>query len=291
MTRVIEYVSLTAQTRYYCKHATKKRHTHNSITYKRQRKDDFTEILEDIIINHYFNDYIENTGQITKLLTEPIVKILIQKFDYCYNNCIKDKKNIKNHIILLNLFLIFFRNIGMKLLFNDSGKKICLKIFEKLTKELEDKNIHKKTENNIILNDYALFYNAIHIIEYFSLYKQILLINVISFNNVEKNNIYNYESTYININFLLIISKNKLSDFGELPDQFIPESEYFFILIIFYKILLNESTYVARNAISLLSTLLEKVRNEKQREIKEVLLKKTMIPRRVVKLLQNHQKN
>ena len=34
-----------------------------------QRKDDFTEILEDIIINHYFNDYIENTGQITKLLT------------------------------------------------------------------------------------------------------------------------------------------------------------------------------------------------------------------------------
>ena len=242
-----------------------------------QRKDDFTEILEDIIINHYFNDYIENTGQITKLLTEPIVKILIQKFDYCYNNCIKDKKNIKNHIILLNLFLIFFRNIGMKLLFNDSGKKICLKIFEKLTKELEDKNIHKKTENNIILNDYALFYNAIHIIEYFSLYKQILLINVISFNNVEKNNMYNYESTYININFLLIISKNKLSDFGELPDQFIPESEYFFILIIFYKILLNESTYVARNAISLLSTLLEKVRNEKQREIKEVLLKKTMI--------------
>ena len=85
-----------------------------------QRKDDFMEILEDIIINHYFNDYVDNSGQITKLLTEPIVKILIQKFDYCYNNCINDKKNIKNHIILLNLFLIFFRNIGMKLLFNDN---------------------------------------------------------------------------------------------------------------------------------------------------------------------------
>jgi len=240
-----------------------------------QRKDDFMEILEDIIINHYFNDYVDNSGQITKLLTEPIVKILIQKFDYCYNNCINDKKNIKNHIILLNLFLIFFRNIGMKLLFNDSAKKICLKIFEKLTIELEDKNIHKKTQNNIILNDYALFYNAIHIIEYFSLYKQILLINVISFNNAEKNNIYNYESMHIN--FLLIMFKNKLSDFGEFPDQFIPESEYFFILLIFYKILLNEPIYVARNAISLLSTLLEKVRSEKQREIKEVLLKKTMI--------------
>ena len=154
------------------------------------------DIIEDIVVNRFFVE-----GNSSKLLlTDKISKILIQKFDYYYEKCINEKKDIKNNIILLNLLLILFKNLGMSLILNEFGKKICENIFIKLTKELEDRNFNNKRENNIILNDYALFYNAIHVIEYFSLYKQIMLLKVISFNNYENKeiNIFNYNSMYLN---------------------------------------------------------------------------------------------
>ena len=236
-------------------------------------KEDFKEIISEIIINFYF---LYGSKKIEALLIEPITKILIQQFDSCYNKCINcDKKDIKDNIILLNLFLIFFKNLGLGLVMNDKGKKICEKIFQKLTQELEDKNINKKYENLIILNDYALFYNAIHIIESFSLYKQIMLLKVMSFNKKENMLISENDSFYIN--FLLILFETKLTEMKQLPDNYIPESSYYFFLLTIFKILFYEPPNISRNAISLLSTILEKVNEKQQREIKEILLKKSMI--------------
>ena len=237
-----------------------------------EKDDDFTEIIEDIIVNRFFEG---NSSEL--LLTDEISKILMKKFDYYYDKCINDKKDIKNSIIMLNLLLILFKNLGMKILIDDIGKKIGEKIFEKLNKELTDRNFNNQRDNNIILNDYALFYNAIHIIEHFSLYKQIMLLKVISYNNYEKNdvNIINYSPMYLN--FLIIFFEQNLSKFEEVPDMLLPQNEYFYILLTFYKILINEPLFVARNAVLLLSTLIEKIIQKNQREFKEILLKKTMI--------------
>ena len=233
---------------------------------------DFTEIIEDIVVNRFFEG---NSSEL--LLRDEISKILMNKFNYYYDKCINDKKDIKNNIIMLNLLLILFKNFGMKILIDDIGKKIGEKIFEKLNKELTDRNFNNKQENNIILNDYALFYNAIHIIEHFSLYKQIMLLKVISYNNNEKKdvNIINYSPMYLN--FLIILFEQNLANFEEVPDMLLLQSEYFYILLTFYKILIYEPLYVARNAVLFLSTLIEKIITKNQREFKEVLLKKTMI--------------
>ena len=236
-------------------------------------KEDFKEILEEIVFNCYFVFGISK--QVHMLLIEPITKILIQKFDDCYNKCINDnEKDNKENIIFLNLFLIFFKNLGTNLVLNDNGKKIFDKIFEKLKKELEYKNKNINKEKIIILNDYALFYNTIHVMEYFSLFNKIMLLKVISFNN-ENAQEFNYNSMYLN--FLLIIFQNKLLEMRELIDAFIPESNYFFFLLTFYKIFVYEPINVSRNAILFFSTILEKVSDKKQREIKDILLKKTLI--------------
>ena len=251
-----------------------------------EKDEDFTDIIEDIIVNRFFKG---NSSEL--LLTDKISKILMQKFDYYYNKCINDKKDIKNNIILLNLLLILFKNFGMKLLLDEIGKKICENIFEKLTKEFEDRNFNNKRENNIILNDYGLFYNAIHIIEHFSLYKQFMLFKVISFSNYEKNeiNIIDYSSMYLN--FLIILLEHKLVEFKEIPDVFLPQNEYFYILLTFYKIFIYEPLFVVRNAVLLLSTLIEKLIMKNQREFKEILLKKTMIFYALIRiyLLNNNQ--
>ena len=237
-----------------------------------EKDEDFTDIIEDIIVNRFFKG---NSSEL--LLTDKISKILMQKFDYYYAKCINDKKDIKNNIILLNLLLILFKNLGMKLLLDEIGKKICENIFDKLTKEFEDRNFNNKRENNIILNDYGLFYNAIHIIEHFSLYKQFMLFKIVSFHNYEKKeiNIIDYSSMYLN--FLIILLEHKLVEFKEIPDVFLPQNEYFYILLTFYKIFIYEPIFVVRNAVLLLSTLIEKLIMKNQREFKEILLKKTMI--------------
>ena len=152
-----------------------------------EKDDDFTEIIEDIVVNRFFEG---NSSEL--LLTSEITNILMKKFDYYYDKCINDKKDIKNSIIMLNLLLILFKNLGMKILIDEIGKKIEEKIFEKLNKELIDRNFNNKRENNIILNDYALFFNAILIVEHFSLYKQIMLLKVISYNNNEKKDVNQY---------------------------------------------------------------------------------------------------
>ena len=173
-------------------------------------KEDIRAILEDIIINGYFME--GNSHQIPMLLTDNIVKILISKFDKCYNGFLNmtNKNDIKNNKILLNLFLVFFKNLGMNLLKNANGKKTLDNLFKKLTKELENKIINKSTENNIILNDYALFYNAIHIIEYFSITKQIMFLKLISLFNINKkenNYSLNFNSMYINMLLIIFIRK------------------------------------------------------------------------------------
>ena len=240
------------------------------ITYERE---DLKEILEDIVFNCYFVSGISK--KIPMLLTDRITKILIQKFDDCYNKCINEnKKDIKENIIFLNLFLIFFKNLKTNLVLNDNGKKIFDKIFEKLKKELEYKNANINNEKIIILNDYALFYNTIHVMEFFSLFNKIMLLKVISFNN-EKAQDFNLNSMYLN--FLLIIFQNKLLEMREMIDAFIPETNYYFLLLTFYKIFLYEPINVSRNAILFFSTILEKVSEKKQREIKDILLKKTLI--------------
>ena len=237
-------------------------------------KEDFKEIISEIVFNFYF--LYGKSKKVETLLNEPITKILIQQFDSCYNKCINcDKKDIKANIILLNLILILFKNFGLGLVMNDKGKKICEKIFQKLTQELEDKNINKKYENLIILNDYALFYNAIHIIVSFSLYKQIMLLKIMSFNKKENILVSDYDSMYIN--FLLILFETKLTDMKQMPDNYVPESSYYLLLLTIFKILFYEPPNISRNAISLLSTIIEKVNEKKQRDIKEILLKKTMI--------------
>ena len=240
------------------------------ITYERE---DLKEILEDIVFNCYFVSGISK--KIPMLLTDRITKILIQKFDDCYNKCINEnKKDNKENIIFLNLFLIFFKNLKTNLVLNDNGKKIFDKIFEKLKKELEYKNANINNEKIIILNDYALFYNTIHVMEFFSLFNKIMLLKVISFNN-EKAQDFNLNSMYLN--FLLIIFQNKLLEMREMIDAFIPETNYYFLLLTFYKIFVYEPINVSRNAILFFSTILEKVSEKKQREIKDILLKKTLI--------------
>ena len=79
------------------------------------------------------------------------------------------------------------------------------------------------------------------------------------------------------LNFLIIFFEHKLVEFKEIPDMFLPQSEYFYILLTFYKILIYEPFFAVRNAILLLSTLIEKIIPKNQREFKEILLKKTMI--------------
>ena len=101
-----------------------------------------------------------------------------------------------------------------------------------------------------------------------------MLLKVISYNN-ENAQDFNYNSMYLN--FLLIIFQNKLLEMRELIDAFIPESNYFFLLLTFYKIFVYEPINVSRNAILFFSTILEKVSDKKQREIKDILLKKTLI--------------
>ena len=236
-------------------------------------RNDFLPVMKDIVINYYFADGFSK--QIQLLLTEPIISILLKKFDECYNKCINcDKKDIKKNVVLLNLFLTLFKNLGMKLLLNNNGKKICEKIFEKLIKELEEKNINKKTENLVILNDYALFYNAIHIFEHFQLYKKIMLLKILSFNKNEILQSIDFNSMYIN--FLIILFENKLTEIT-ISDDYLSESSCFFLLVTLYQILLYEPMYVLRNAISFLSNIILKKKKKKQREIKDILLKKTLI--------------
>jgi hypothetical protein len=79
---------------------------------------DFTEIIEDIVVNRFFEG---NSSEL--LLRDEISKILMNKFNYYYDKCINDKKDIKNNIIMLNLLLILFKNFGMKILIDDIGKK------------------------------------------------------------------------------------------------------------------------------------------------------------------------
>ena len=67
----------------------------------------------------------------------------------------------------------------MHLIFNSNGKKICDKIFELLSNELINRYNKNEKTYPIILNDYSLFYNAINIIEFFPLYKQMMLLSII----------------------------------------------------------------------------------------------------------------
>ena len=240
-------------------------------------KEDIRVILEDIVINGYFME--ENSKQINILLTDNIVNILISKFDKCYNDNLNmtDINDNKNAKILLNLFLVFFKNLGINLLLNENGKKILDNLFQKLIKELENKIINKNTKDNIILNDFALFYNAIHIIEYFSITKQIMFLKLmfISNNKQEKKYSLDYNSMYINM--LLLKLENKISKMREIPDEFLAKNMHFYILLLFYKLLINEPITISRNVISLLSIILERATERKQREIKDEILKKTLI--------------
>ena len=259
------------------------------------KKDNIKFILEEIILNFFFRE-----GESRKiedlLLNDSITESLIKEVDYYYNNIIniindktKDdhskEKDIKNSVIILNLLFTFFKNFGMHLLINQNGKKICDKIFDILSKEL--KNRYKNKENiPIILNDYALFYNSFYIFEYFSLNKQMMLLKIFSFN--KENRVINLENEIdfdsIFINTLLIIFENKILEVKEIPNIYIPETSYFFFLFILYKIYLNESSCTIRNGISFLSSILERVVEKKQREIKDVLLKKTLIIFIIIKL-------
>ena len=247
-------------------------------------KEDFLEILEDIVFNYYFAEEISDQNNIDSLLKEPITKKLIQNFDDCYNKCINgDKKDIKKNVILLNLYLIFFKNLGTYLITNDNGKKICESVFEKMTKELIEKNsTNKKNEKIIILNDYALFFNAIHIFEHLQLYKQIILLRIMSFNIDAKLNEFDYESMHINL--LLVLFENKLKNSIEIPDDMLPESICYYFLSTIYKILLYGPLNILKKAISFLSTFMEKTTKEKQREIKDILLKKTLIFYAVIRI-------
>ena len=259
------------------------------------QKDNIKFILEEIILNFFFRE--GESRKIEDLLLDySITESLIEKVDSHYNNIIniindktKDdhnkEKDIKNSVIILNLLFIFFKNFGMHLLINSNGKKICDKIFDILSKEL--KNRYKNKENiPIILNDYALFYNSFYIFEYFSLYKQMMLLKIFSFNR--ENRVINLENEIdldsIFINTLLIIFENKLLEVKEIPNIYIPETSYFFFLFILYKIFLNEPSCTIRNGISFLSSILERVVEKKQREIKDVLLKKTLIIFIIIKL-------
>ena len=101
-----------------------------------------------------------------------------------------------------------------------------------------------------------------------------MLLRVLSFNRKVKITTFNYDSMYIN--YLLILFESKLFEMKEIPDIFLPESTFFYLLLALYSILLYDHIYVLRNVISVLSRIIEKL-NEKKREFKEILLKKTVI--------------
>ena len=259
------------------------------------QKDNIKVILEEIILNFLFRE--GESLKIADLLFDySITESLVEKIDYYYNDIIhiiddktKDEhtKQIdkKHSIIMLNLLFILFKNLGMALLVNPNGTKICDKIFKLLSNELKNR-YNNKNEYQIILNDYALFYNIVHIFEYFSLSKEMMIIKLFSFNNdnrainAEQEN--DLDSLFINT--LLIIFENKLLEVKEIPEMYISEASYYYYLFILYKICLHESSCTIRNGISLLSSLLERVAEKKQREIKDVLLKKTLIIFIIIKI-------
>ena len=259
------------------------------------QKDSIKVILEEIILNFLFKEGESN--KIEDLIFDySIVESLLEKIDYYYDDIIhiindknKDdhnkQKDIKNSGIKLNLLFIFFKNLGTYLLNNVNGKKICDKIFDLLSNELKNR-YNDKNNFPIILNDYSLFYNALHICKYFSLSRQMIIIKLFSFNNgnragnLEKD--IDLNSSFINT--LLIIFENKLLEVEEIPDKYIPEASYYYLLFILYKIFLHESSCCIRNGISLLSSIIERVAEKKQRDIKDILLKKTVIIFIIIKI-------
>ena len=265
------------------------------------QKDNLMVILEEIILNFYLKE--NSSRKIQDLLLE-YSQCFIERFDYYYQDIIdtindktkddnKKQINYQNDVIELNLLLILFKNLGMQLLLNANGKTICDKLFKILSNELKDKYTKNNDNYQIILNDYALFYNAMHVLEYFMLYKQMMFLKILSFErenrviNLEQQN--DLDSMFINT--LLIIFENKLNDMKELPDVLIPESSYYYFLFILYKIFINESPSSCRNGISLLSKIFEKLGDKKQRELKEVLLKKTLILYILIKIYINNNNN
>ena len=264
-------------------------------------KDNIMIILEEIILNFFLGE--NSSRKIQDLLVDnSLVQNLLEKLDFYYNdiiNLIDDKSkddykkqyNIQNDVIMLNLLFIFFKNLGLHLLLEQNGKIICDKIFEILSKEIKSR-YYKDNEYSIILNDYALFYNAIHILENFSLFKQMLLVKVFSLGreyrliNLEQE--IDIESMFINT--LLIIIENKLKEIKEL-DILISDSSYYFLLFILYKIFVNESTCVLRNGTSLLYSILERLGEKKQRFVKEVMLKKTLILFALIKIFISNNNN
>ena len=265
------------------------------------QKDNLMINLEEIILNFFLSE--NSSRKIQDLLVDySLVENLTEKLNFYYTdiiNLINDKSkedykkqyNIQNDVIMLNLLLIFFKNLGLHLLLDQNGKTICYKLFDIISKEIKNR-YYKNNEYSIILNDYALFYNAIHILENFSLYKQMLLVKVFSLGR--ENRIINIdqeidlESMFINT--LLIIIENKLNDIKEL-DIFIPDSSYYYFMFILYKIFVNESTCIFRNGIFLLYSILERLGEKKQREIKEVILKKTLILFILIKIFISNNNN
>lgn len=259
-------------------------------------KENIRSILEEIILNFFFR--IGTSLKIEKLLSDSyLISNLIEKVDYYYKEIIKiiedqnkdnhNKENsIKNNIIILNLLFIFFKHLGVHLLFN----KICDKIFELLSNELKDRYSQEAKSYPIIINDYSLFYNAISILEYFPLCKQMMLLKVLSFNR--ENRVKNLEEEIdldsMLINMLLIKIENKLIDINRITDIDLPEVSYYYFLYILYKIFYNEQYNVSRNGISLLSTIIEKLEEKRQREIKDILLKKTLILFLLIKIFMSN---
>ena len=259
-------------------------------------KENVRSILEEIILNFFFR--IGTSLKIEKLLSDTyLINNLIEKVDYYYKEITKiiedehkdthNKENsIKNNIIILNLLFIFFKHLGVHLLFN----KICDKIFELLSNELKDRYNQEGKNYPIILNDYSLFYNAISILEYYPLSKQMMFLKVLSFNR--ENRVINLEEEIdldsMFINMLLIKIENKLIDINRITDIDIPEVSYYYFLYILYKLFYNEQYNVSRNGISLLSTIIEKLEEKRQREIKDILLKKTLILFLLIKIFMSN---
>jgi len=259
-------------------------------------KENIRSILEEIILNFFFR--IGTSLKIEKLLSDSyLINNLIEKVDYYYKEIIKiiedakkdahnKENNIKNNIIILNLLFIFFKHLGVHLLFN----KICDKIFELLSNELKDRYNQEGKNYPIILNDYSLFYNAISILEYFPLCKQMMFLKVLSFNRESR--IINLEEEIdldsMFINMLLIKIENKLIDINRITDIDMPETSYYYFLYTLYKIFYNEQFNISRNGISLLSTIIEKLEEKRQREIKDILLKKTLILFLLIKIFMSN---
>ena len=267
------------------------------------QKEEPIENLEEIILNFFLLDGSSRKVQ-ELLFDDSLINSLIESFDFHYNDIIhiiedkekddyKKKISIQKDVKMLNLFLIFFKNLAKYLLKEKNGVIICNAIFKKLSEELKDRHYQNNKNYQIILNDYALFYNAVHILEHFSLYKQMMFLKLLSFER--ENTIINLEQEIdldsVLINTLFIIFENKLIDIKELSDNILPESSYYYYLFIFYKIFLNELPCAFRNGISLLSTIFEKLEEKKQRDIKEVLLKKTLIFFILIKIFISNNNN